>query len=145
MYVCTYIFICIFMSINLFIYLSIYLSIYDQSVSLGTYQQLRSMKILKDRSAQTTTRVRHSISLVATLLNQQSAQLEKVKEHCLRSICEQQLYCSLRAHQSNSGQMKSLKYQSDQTTIRAVGIAYFLWPPFPINRALNFAKLRSII
>ena len=145
MYVCTYIFICIFMSINLFIYLSIYLSIYDQSVSLGTYQQLRSMKILKDQSAQTITRVRHSISLVATLLNKQSAQLKKVKEHCLRSICEQQLYCSLRAHQSNSGQMKSLKYQSDQTTIRAVVIAYFLWPPFPINRTLNFAKLRSII
>ena len=141
MYVCTCIFMCIFMSINLFIYLSIY----DQSVSLGTHQQLRSMKILKDQSAQTTTGVRHSISLVATLLNQQSAQLKKVKEHCLRSICEQQLYCSLRAHQSNSGQMKSLKYQSDQTTIRAVGIAYFLWPPFPINRALNFAKLRSII
>ena len=129
----------------LLIYLSIYLSIYDQSVSLGTYQQLKPMKNLKDQSAQTTTRVRHSISLVATLLNQQSAQLNKVKEHCLRSICEQQLYCSLRAHQSNSGQMKSLKYQSDQTTIRAVGIAYFLWPPFPINRALNFAKLRSII
>ena len=141
MYVCTCIFMCIFMSINLFIYLSIY----DQSVSSGTHQQLRSMKILKDQSAQTTTGVRHSISLVATLLNQQSAQLKKVKEHCLRSICEQQLYCSLRAHQSNSGQMKSLKYQSDQTTIRAVGIAYFLWPPFPINRALNFAKLRSII
>ena len=141
MYVCTCIFMCIFMSINLFIYLSIY----DESVSLGTHQQLRSMKILKDQSTQTTTGVRHSISLVATLLNQQSAQLNKVKEHCLRSICEQQLYCSLRAHQSNSDQMKSLKYQSAQTTIRAVGIAYFLWPPFPINRVLNFAKIRSII
>ena len=129
----------------LLIYLSIYLSIYDQSVSLGTYQQLKPMKNLKDQSAQTTTRVRHSISLVATLLNQQSAQLNKVKEHCLRSICEQQLYCSLRAHQSNSDQMKSLKYQSAQTTIRAVGIAYFLWPHFPVNRVLNFAKLRSII
>lgn len=87
----------------------------------------------------------HSISLVVKLLNQQSAQLNKVKEHCLRSICEQQLYCSLRAHQSNSDQMKSLKYQSAQTTIRAVGIAYFLWPHFPVNRVLNFAKLRSII
>ena len=36
----------------------------------------------------------HSISLVATLLNQQSAQLNKVKEHYTRSICGQQLFRS---------------------------------------------------
>ena len=49
--------------------------------------------------------------LVATLLNQQSAQLKElnstlVKEHYMRSICRQQVFCSLRAHQRSSDQMK---------------------------------------
>ena len=58
------------------------------------------------------------------------------------SICRQQLFRSLRAHQRSSDQMKILKDQSVQTTTRAVGIAYHLWLPFSINRVL---KLRSII
>ena len=82
---------------------------------------------------------------MATLLNQQSAQLNKVKEHYIRSICGQQLFRSLRAHQRSSDQMKILKDQSAQTTARAVGIAYRLWLPFSINRVLNLTKLRSII
>ena len=87
----------------------------------------------------------HSISLVATLLNQQSAQLNKVKEDYIGSICGQQLFRSLRAHQRSLDQMKILKDQSAQTTSTAVGIAYHLWLPFSINRMLNLTKLRSII
>ena len=75
----------------------------------------------------------HSISLVATLLDQQSAQLNKVKEHYIGSICGQQLFRSLRAHQRSSDQMKILKDQSAQITARAVGIAYRLWLPFSMN------------
>ena len=63
----------------------------------------------------------------------------------IRSICGQQLFCSLRAHQRSSDQMKILKDQSAQTTTRAVDIAYRLWLPFSINRVLNLTKLRSII
>ena len=37
------------------------------------------------------------------------------------SICRQQLFRSLRAHQRSSDQMKILKDQSTQTTTRAVG------------------------
>ena len=61
------------------------------------------------------------------------------------SICGQQLFRSLRAHQCSSDQMKILKDQSAQTTTRAVGIAYRLWLPFSINGVLNLTKLRSII
>ena len=61
------------------------------------------------------------------------------------SICGQQLFRSLRAHQRSSDQMKISKEQSAQTTARAVGIAYRLWLPFSINRVLNLTKLRSII
>ena len=50
------------------------------------------------------------------------------------SICGQQLFRSLRAHQRSSDQMKISKDQSAQTTARAVGIAYRLWLPFSINR-----------
>ena len=39
----------------------------------------------------------------------------------MRSICGQQLFCSLRAHQSSSDQMEILKNQSVQTTTRARG------------------------
>ena len=63
----------------------------------------------------------------------------------IRSICGQQLFRSLRAHQCSSDQMKILKDQSAQTTTRAVGIANRLWQPFSINRVLNLTKLRSII
>ena len=42
------------------------------------------------------------------------------------SICGQQVFRSLRAHQRSSDQMKILKDQSAQTTTRAVGIAYYL-------------------
>ena len=55
-------------------------------------------------------------------------------------ICGQQLFRSLRTHQSSSDQMKILKDNSTQTTrvfpttTRAVGIAYRLWLPFSINR-----------
>ena len=46
------------------------------------------------------------ISCVATLLDQQSAELNKVKERNIRSICRQQLFGSLRAHQYSSDQKK---------------------------------------
>ena len=85
------------------------------------------------------------ISLVATILDQQSAQLNKRKEHNIRSICRQQLCRFLRAHQYSSDQMKILKDQSAQTTARVVSVAYRLWRPFLINRVLNLTKLRSVI
>ena len=53
----------------------------------------------------------------------------------IRSICGQQLFRSLRAHQRRTRVLKLL----------AVGIAYRLWLPFSINRVLNLTKLRSII
>ena len=56
----------------------------------------------------------------------------------IRSICRQQLFHSLRAHQYSSDQMKILKDQSAQTTARVVvSVAYCLWLPFLINRVLN--------
>ena len=65
---------------------------------------------------------RRCISLVATLLYQQSAQLNKVKEHYVRSICGQQLFRTLRTHQRSSNQLKILQDQSVQSTTRAVGV-----------------------
>ena len=62
-----------------------------------------------------------------------------------RSICRQQLFCSLRAHQYSSDQKKILKDQIAQTTARVLSIAYHLWLPFFINRVLNLTKLRSVI
>ena len=62
----------------------------------------------------------------------------------MRSICGQQLFRSLRAHQRSSDQLKILKDQTAQTTIRAVGAGYRLWLPFSINRVLNLTKLRSV-
>ena len=47
-----------------------------------------------------------------------------------RSICRQQLFRCLRAHQYSSDQMKILKDQSAQTTARVVSVAYCLWLPF---------------
>ena len=67
-----------------------------------------------------------SISLVATLLNQQSAQLDKVKELIIRSICAQQPFHSLRAHQHSSDQIKILKEQSAKNTTGAVGLVYHM-------------------
>ena len=80
------------------------------------------------------------MSLVATLLNQRSAQLNKVKERNIRSICIQQLFRSLRAHQYSSDQKKILKDQIAQTTARVVSVAYHLWLPFLINRVLSLTK-----
>ena len=54
-----------------------------------------------------------------------------------RSICVQQLFRSLRAHQYSSDQKKILKDQSAQTTVRVMSVAYRLWLPFLINRVLN--------
>ena len=68
-------------------------------------------------------------------------QLNKVKERNIRSICRQQLFRSLRAHQYSSDQMKILKDQSAQTTARVVSVAYCLWLPFLINRVLNLTIL----
>ena len=59
----------------------------------------------------------------------------------IRSICRQQLFRSLRAHQYSSDQMKILKDQSAQTTARVVSVAYCLWLPFLINRVLNLTIL----
>ena len=71
----------------------------------------------------------HCISLVSTLLDEQRAELNKVKEHNIRSICRQQLFRSLTAHQYSSDQMKILKDQSAQTTARVLSVAYRLWLP----------------
>ena len=65
-----------------------------------------------------------SISLVATLLNQQSAQLDKVKELIIRSICAQQPFRSLRAHQHSSDQIKILKEKSAKNTTGAVSYCF---------------------
>ena len=61
------------------------------------------------------------------------------------SICGQQLFRSLRAHQRSLDQIRILKERSAQTAARAVGIAYRLWLPFSINSVLNLTELRSII
>ena len=58
----------------------------------------------------------------------------------MRSICGQQLFRSLRAHQRSSDQMKILKDQSAQTTTRVVGVAYRLWLTFSIKRVLNLTN-----
>ena len=52
----------------------------------------------------------------------------------IRSICRQQLFRSLRAHQYSSDQNKILKGQSAQTSARVVRVALRLWLPFKINR-----------
>ena len=52
----------------------------------------------------------------------------------IRSICRQQLFRSLRAHQYSSDQNKILPDQSAQTTVRVVRVALRLWLPFKINR-----------
>ena len=62
-----------------------------------------------------------------------------------RSICREQLFRSLRAHQYNSDKMKILKDQSAQTTATVVSVEYRLWVPFLINRVLNLTKLRGVI
>ena len=51
----------------------------------------------------------------------------------MRSICRQMMFCSLRASQRSSVQIKILKGQSAQTTTRVVGVAYCLWLPFSIK------------
>ena len=63
----------------------------------------------------------------------------------IRSICRQQLFRSLRAHQNSSDQKKILKDQSAQTFAKVVSVAYCLWLPFLINIVLNLTKLRSVI
>ena len=87
----------------------------------------------------------HWISLVATLLGQQSAQLNKVKERNIRSVCRHKLFRSLRAHQYSSDQMKILKDWGAKTTGRVVNVAYRLWLPLLTNKVLNITKLRSEI
>ena len=62
-----------------------------------------------------------------------------------RSICGQQPFRSLRAHQHSSNQIKILKDQSAQTTATVVSVVYRLWLPFLINRVLNLTMLRSVI
>ena len=44
------------------------------------------------------------------IYDQQSVQFNKVKECNMRSICGQQPFCFLRAHQHSSDQMKILCY-----------------------------------
>ena len=85
---------------------------------------------------------------MATLLNQQSAKLKKIKECNIRLICAQQLFRSFRAYQHSTDQMKILKAQRAQNTTGAVGVEYNLWIPFAINRVqsaqLNKVKDRNI-
>ena len=59
----------------------------------------------------------------------------------IRSMCGQQPFRSLRAHQHSSDQMKILKDQSAQTTARVVSVAYRLWLSFSINRVLNLTYI----
>ena len=56
----------------------------------------------------------------------------------IRSTCGLQLFRSLRARQHSSDQMKMLKDQSAQTATKVAGLAYRLWLPFSINRALKW-------
>ena len=56
----------------------------------------------------------------------------------IRSICRQQLFPSLRAHQYSSDQMKILKDQSAQTTARVVSVVYRLK-----QRILRYVTLLS--
>ena len=63
----------------------------------------------------------------------------------IRSVCRQQLFCSLKAHQYSSDQKKILRDQSAQTNARVVSISYPLCLPFSINRELNLRKLRNVI
>ena len=63
----------------------------------------------------------------------------------MRSICRHQLLRSLRAHQNSSYQKKILKDQNAQDTARVVSVPYRLRLPFPSNRLLNLAKLKSVI
>ena len=62
-----------------------------------------------------------------------------------RSICRQQLFRCLGAHQYSSDQMNIRKYQNAQTTAVVVGVGNRLWLPFLIYRVLNLTKLRSVI
>ena len=82
---------------------------------------------------------------MATFLNQQSAQLNKVKKRNIGSIQRQQPFRSLIAHQWSSEQIKMLKNQSAQTPARVVSVAYSLWLPFSIKRIPNLTKLSSAI
>ena len=63
----------------------------------------------------------------------------------IRSVCRQQLFRSLKAHQYSSDQKKILRDQSTQTNARVVSISYRLCLPFSINRELNLRKLRNVI
>ena len=81
------------------------------------------MKILKDQSAQTTTRaVGIAYCLWLPFSMNRVLNLTKLRS-IIGSIYGQQLFRSLRAHQRSSDQMKILKDQSAQTATRAVGIA----------------------
>ena len=86
-----------------------------------------------------------SVLLVATILEQESAQLNKVKERNIRSICRQQLCDSLRAHLYSSHQKETLKDQRAQATARVVSIPHRLWLPLSIKRVLNFTDLSNVI
>ena len=58
------------------------------------------------------------------------------KSSYIRSICRQQPFRSLRAHQYSSDQMKILKDQSAQTTARVVSVAYRFYIMSSINALL---------
>ena len=79
----------------------------------------------------------------ATLIDQQSAQLMKVKERNIQSICRQQLFHSLWAHEHRSDQKRILKNQKSQTIPSVVTIAYRLWLHLSIKGVLNLTKLSS--
>ena len=62
------------------------------------------------------------ISLMVTLLDQQTAQSKKAEELNIRSNCRQQQCRSGRTHQHNSDQQKILKGKSARTTPRVVSV-----------------------
>ena len=83
---------------------------------------------------------------MTTLFDQQSTQLNKVKERNIQSICRQLLFRFLRDDRYSSDYIEILKDQSAQTTARVVSnLAYRLCLPFLVNSVFNLIKLSSVM
>ena len=82
------------------------------------------MAIFKDQNIQTNVTVVGVAYCLWLPFLISSAQLNKVKERNFRSVCGQQLFRSLGAHQHSSDQMKMLKEQSAKTAAKVVSVTY---------------------
>ena len=82
---------------------------------------------------------------MATLLDQQSSQLNKVKDRNIQSICREELFHVFRLHQHSSGKNNILKDQNAKTTARVASIASSLWLPLSIERVLYLKKLGGVL